>query len=161
MGSNIVLTPGTAVLNITPFALASFSADLDDLALSTQNWHAIGTKYFLIGLSIELGIKAVLLEGNVPRDVVRGLGHNLTGLVTALDKHDPLILDANDKGSISSLTKYYDRDASKSDSKSLVYFGSLMKEQALKGFSGLPDFEALEIANTKLQNHTKANILSH
>ncbi|OHT89079.1 hypothetical protein BKG68_04315 [Mycobacteroides saopaulense] len=155
----MVVIPESIVDDLSPYAMALFSSDLDVAARSIEaSKRFSAAKYFLICLSIELAIKSTLLNLKIPRSQLKSAGHNLGKLLDEFTKHvEPQFITAAEGGLIRQMVGFYDYDKEFGNSKGLVYFETNMKSQALQAYKGLPDIKKLEKVHDKLQNYLKEN----
>ncbi len=155
----VVVIPEPIMVDLSPYAMAVFSSDLDVAAKSIESSNRFSAaKYFLICLSIELALKSALLNINIPKSELKSAGHNLGKLLDEFIKHvESQFITVAEDGLIRQMVGFYDYDKEFGDSKGLVYCGTNMKSQALQAYKDLPDIKKLEKVHDKFQNHLKGN----
>jgi len=156
--THIIATPKPITVNLTPYAMAVFSSDLDVAIKSIDtSTRFSAAKFFLICLSIELAIKSTLLSLGLPKGNVHG--HDLDDLLQKFVKSiNPSFITAKDEKLIQQAVRFYSREPG--SSKGIVYFEANMKEQALKGYKDLPKIKDLENIHRKFQRYLKKNDLN-
>ena len=156
---NIIITPEPGELKITPLAMAIFSSDLSIIINNKDisiNFRTV--KHFLICLAIELGMKSALCNNKYTNSKLIKLGHNLESIAKAFNKISDNIVSGEDISILQEMNKFYCGD--RKDKKSIVYAGPYLKEQILKGYKDMPNINALEQINQKIQNFINSTVLT-
>lgn len=152
-----VIVPEPIAIDLSPYAMAIFSCDINAAAKSIDaSKRFSAAKYFLICLSMELAIKSILLNLNVPKGQLKSAGHDLGKLLDKLVEYaGPQLVTAREDRIIRRIVRFYDREPG--SGKGLVYFEENMKSQALRRYRDIPDIKELGKIQDKLQNHLREN----
>ncbi|WP_131806603.1 hypothetical protein [Mycobacteroides abscessus] len=153
----VVVIPEPVISDLSPYAMAVFSSDLDVAAKSIEASNRFSAaKYFLICLSIELAIKSTLLSFNVPKDELKSIGHDLGELLEKfVECVESQFITAREGRLIRQIVRFYDKEPG--SRKGLVYFEQNMKSEALRGYKDLPDIKKLEKVHDKFQKYLREN----
>lgn len=147
---NIVITPGTANLVITPYALAKMS---EDLYLSSKNYSPERfplVNYFLYCASVELGLKAAVLNVNCSqarKQEMKTIRHDLSMLISRFEtivRND--LMNEEDKKILRAINRFY-------KDKGLEYFTSAVMYESTQAYKNFPKIESLERVSTKIYTY--------
>lgn len=152
--ANTVIQVETGNIDVTPYYMAKLAHDVFFAANSyspvetksrsqRNSWY----KYFLYCVSIEIALKAVLLNNNNTlkrKKKNKKIGHNLSKLRAAVSDSLPVgFFDSVEVEAIDKAAPFF-------RSKALEYLSSELLMQMVTGGKDLPDIEILERAANKV-----------
>lgn len=146
--SDVVVQVEPAALIISPYALAKSAEHFFEMATAySANGSARAARLYIYCVAIELGLKAGIRAKDWSKEnrerVRRKIGHNLTEAARECEEIYGVLLSEEARATIDEINPYFKR-------KELEYFEPAMMELMLRGYSGLPSFEAMRDAASEV-----------
>ncbi|MEZ4211065.1 MAG: hypothetical protein R3B39_02125 [Candidatus Paceibacterota bacterium] len=149
MKKDVILKMPVVRLNIVPYALARLS---EDFLGSSNNYHPKTeihiVNFYLLCVSIELGLKSILLSKGYSKKKIKNFGHDLIKLVKEYNKINNLNLEQKVLNPIEKINPYF-------KNKSMEYFKDDFILSILRGYKDLPSIKDLSFAANQINKIIK------
>jgi hypothetical protein len=151
----VMLTVPAVQIDFTPYYMATIACDIFHAAkIDNKEYQHTWYKYFLYCVSIELGLKATLLNNNNTsdrKDLNIKIRHDLIWLRKEVTEQlVATLFDASDEKVIDQISPFF-------RSKSLEYVSGELLQAIISGGKGLPSIVDLEATANKVIEYLKTH----
>jgi hypothetical protein len=146
----------TIEVSLTPHAMATVSYDLLFLVKEPPRESTPASKYLLYCMSIELGLKSLILSkdnSKNSKETLKRIRHDIKEAYSQFEEKYAGVLSEEEKTALERINPYFER-------KGLEYFTADTIKAHLQGLSPFPELAILERAATKINNVVKKEILN-